>query len=743
MKIKLIIAMLGFGIVGIYAFLTFWVTRPEGVVLSLSFEPVPNGQSFHAQFYPETAEILFLFYPINSEPSVTINGQTIHYRGYPYAPLSSLQGFYSVKIPLMEEMLESSNTLSIRFSGDEDFSERFPSPILMTQSQYLRHDRIVSLINVHFSMYATGSMILLGFILFVLGKSVEQGKRKAYLFMSAGILASAASIIPGILESIHLFSAHGESPTLIYYFRYLGFSFSLVLILKSLGILFFHPVRFSSRIIWIIPAFPIVIFASPVISIPTLLLPMNVLFAFLVLFMGVISFQIHKGLTIAVFFMFGCIIYSLILYPVFFRFLVSPPFLRDHGIAALIFSLGFLLVHDYRKIMSLEKKARAELRVAYGELNQSHEELENAYQTQDQTLSKLQRVIDLSGRMGSFGSEDPKVFVHDVLQMTRELIPESDYAFARYWDLNDWAEEWADPFPEIDVSIRSEYAFDIGDGLIHHRWETKHPLNKGKQSHKGTVSIHLPSFQEIYITVLDEQGSNPGVLGIGINRGSPNSFSTQVQEVLQSIRNIASAFFVFQRMAWMQESFHTQIIHSVVNILEIHDISSRGHSESVAYWSQKIAEQLEMPPDQVKQVFWAALVHDIGKILIPQAILHKISPLTRLEYEVIKQHPIWAYQVLSESPELQFTRKGVYHHHERFNGTGYPEELMGEEIPVVSRIIAVADAWDAMRREKPYRNARTDIESIRELTENQGSQFDPRIVQAFLKVRKGDENHKA
>ncbi len=737
MKEKTIIVILSLGIVATYVFLAFWVTRPEGVVLSLSPESINNDRFFRAQFSPDGGEILFLFYPINNEPSVTINGQTIHYRGYPYTPLSSLQGFYSVKISLAEDILEPSNTLSLRFSGDEGFLERFPNPILMTQSQFLRHDRIVSLINVHFSMYATGSMILLGFILFVLGKSVEKEKRKAYLFMSAGILSSAASIIPGILESIHLFSVHGESPILVYYFRYLGFSFSLVLILKSLGILFFQPILFSHRFFWIVPVFPIFIFASPFFSLPILLLPMNILFAFLILVMGVISFQIHKGLTIAVFFMLGCIIYSLILYPVFFRFLVSPPFLRDHGIAALIFSLGFLVVQDYRKIMALEKKARAELRAAYGELNQSHEELENAYQIQDQTLLKLQRVIDLSGRMGSFGTEDPRIFVHDALQMTREMIPEADFAFTRFRVNNEWAEEWAESCPNTDGSVRSEYTFDFGDGIIFHERGTVQPLGKEERSVKGTLSVSLPPFQEIFIAVLDEQGPNPGVLGIGINRNSTKGFSNQAQEVLHSIRSIASAFFVFQRMAWMQESFHTQIIRSVVHILEIHDISSRGHSESVAYWSQRIAEQLEMPPKQLKQVFWAALVHDIGKILIPQAILQKISPLSRLEFEVIKQHPVWAYQVLSGNPELQFTRDGVYHHHEHFDGTGYPEELSGEEIPIISRIIAVADAWDAMRREKPYRSARTDFEAVRELTENQGSQFDPQIVQAFLTIQKG------
>ena len=169
------------------------------------------------------------------------------------------------------------------------------------------------------------------------------------------------------------------------------------------------------------------------------------------------------------------------------------------------------------------------------------------------------------------------------------------------------------------------------------------------------------------------------------------------------------------------------------------DRYTHGHSARVAMISRQIAKEANFSDKDCTQIYFAALLHDVGKIGVRDEIINKVGKLTDEEFEEIKQHPILGYHILStikQSPSLSI---GAHYHHERYDGTGYPEGLSGEDIPEVARIIAVADAYDAMTSSRSYRNALPRQTMIEELTRGMGKQFDPKFDRIMLYIIGADE----
>ena len=160
------------------------------------------------------------------------------------------------------------------------------------------------------------------------------------------------------------------------------------------------------------------------------------------------------------------------------------------------------------------------------------------------------------------------------------------------------------------------------------------------------------------------------------------------------------------------------------------DIS--GHSERVADYAASIGKALAMTEEQLVTLRSAALLHDIGKIHIPEDILNKKGKLTEEEFELIKMHPVYSADIVRELPKIGNIIEDIRLHHERYDGCGYPEGIGGTEIPIGARILAIADAFDAMQSDRPYRKAMSLKESVQELEDNSGTQFDPGLVALFI-----------
>ncbi len=182
------------------------------------------------------------------------------------------------------------------------------------------------------------------------------------------------------------------------------------------------------------------------------------------------------------------------------------------------------------------------------------------------------------------------------------------------------------------------------------------------------------------------------------------------------------------------EKAYLESIETLRMTVEAKDVYTRGHSERVAEYSVLIGKKLGLSDEELKILRIGGLFHDIGKIGIPDSILLKESKLTDEEYSEIKNHPAIGKNILSNATIFKDIIPIVYHHHEKYNGTGYPERLAGEAIPLFARIAAVADTFDAMTSKRSYRNA-IPIEIVKEeFVKCSGSQFDPKIATVFLDI---------
>lgn len=176
------------------------------------------------------------------------------------------------------------------------------------------------------------------------------------------------------------------------------------------------------------------------------------------------------------------------------------------------------------------------------------------------------------------------------------------------------------------------------------------------------------------------------------------------------------------------------LICSFNQLLDLKDIGTGVHSTRLAEWGMRVAQELNLTEEVLRDVETAALLHDIGKIGVPDSILNKPGRLTSAEYQLMKKHPEYGWAVLRLFPGFEQASLFILHHHESYDGSGYPGGLSADEIPVGSRIVSVIDAFDAMVSNRPYREGLPAEEAIRRLRKDSGTQFDSDVVRCFVRI---------
>jgi len=248
----------------------------------------------------------------------------------------------------------------------------------------------------------------------------------------------------------------------------------------------------------------------------------------------------------------------------------------------------------------------------------------------------------------------------------------------------------------------------------------------------------VPDLQSALLVPLQIKQRLLGLLVLmHLHKGGENhqaSYSEDDEKIISVLAQQAALIWENTQLKIENETknLYLETIQALISAVDAKDVYTRGHSQRVANISLSLGKQLALTQDELNILSYGAILHDIGKIGIKEEILNKPARLTREEFAVIQAHPEIGAEILEPIRFLQEAIGIVRHHHERYDGKGYPDNLKGEEIPFTARIVALADAWDAMTSQRAYRQAMSWQDACKEIINGTDSQFDPYIVKAFL-----------
>jgi len=227
-----------------------------------------------------------------------------------------------------------------------------------------------------------------------------------------------------------------------------------------------------------------------------------------------------------------------------------------------------------------------------------------------------------------------------------------------------------------------------------------------------------------------------GILGAD-RRGEHKRPTNSDLEFLSIFANNIATAFLRARLDEELKSSYVSAVRSLVLAIEEKDPYTRGHSERVASMAVRVARTLGLPETEIEYLQFGSILHDVGKIGIPESIVRSPKPLTTAEYKIIQKHPLKGVEILHPITFIKDHMYLVRNHHERWDGRGYPDGLVGEAIPLGAQIVAIADVYDAMTSSRPYRKGMPPKQAVREIQKNAGTQFSLRMTEAFLDVYKG------
>ncbi|MBM7556487.1 HD domain-containing phosphohydrolase [Halanaerobacter jeridensis] len=390
-----------------------------------------------------------------------------------------------------------------------------------------------------------------------------------------------------------------------------------------------------------------------------------------------------------------------------------------------------------------KKKVVVSIARDISEQQQSKEQLEMTLSKAKNLSVGLENLIDLSNYLSRSSLQNEILFLSDLLEVALKLIDVADYGSVAKYDGEHWVTINTIGYgTELlkELNLKRDYLYNSEEQLAEKKVIEIYNSEKMKAVLPRKIIDELDLvFKEIkeslYLDIFLKDDIKKIRISLDIANSNNDHFSDSDKKMLESFRNLATSFYTIKEYNDLQGAVKREIIIAMIRTLEIHDQYTKGHSENVAEVAKKIAKKMGLNSEEIDKIYWAGLVHDIGKILISKKILNKPSALTTQEYKIIKKHPQWAYKILSNSKNLKKIAQYVLYHHEYWNGEGYPEGKIAEEIPLESRIISVADAWDAMTSTRSYRKAMPEGKALAIIKENKGSQFAPSVVDAFMQLK--------
>lgn len=242
-----------------------------------------------------------------------------------------------------------------------------------------------------------------------------------------------------------------------------------------------------------------------------------------------------------------------------------------------------------------------------------------------------------------------------------------------------------------------------------------------------TNSVQTANIKKRILDNASKETLGSAIISVALGYDTKQSGDQDIYEVLKQAEN-----YMYRDKIHSSRKMRNQTIQLIINTLNTKYVYEQKHTEGVGLICKKIGAALSMSQNDMDSLETAGFLHDIGKIIIPYDILYKPGRLTREEYETIKRHSESGYQILRSTDDFSLLAESVLYHHERWDGHGYPQKLKAQEIPLFARIIAVADAYEAMIAGRQFQDALSKADAVHELINNAGTQFDPEIVRVFV-----------
>ncbi|MBI5417972.1 HD domain-containing protein [Candidatus Poribacteria bacterium] len=404
----------------------------------------------------------------------------------------------------------------------------------------------------------------------------------------------------------------------------------------------------------------------------------------------------------------------------------------------------------YKEELSLAQKHiidnKMELNASYEQLNERVKEIEmtntqitNLYEEVEKTNIQLSNKVKALSILHEVGNAINSV--HDLNKLlnfiiicaTEELHSDNGSIMILNKDKNELEVKIA---KGLDKETIRASRVKVGEGisgwvakagdplLINNIYEDPRFANasRNKYPSKSFLSVPLKIKEKII-----------GVINLN-NKRFNEEFTQDDLEFLMTLANHAAISIENAQLYRNIRKSYFDTISALAMTIEAKDPHTRGHSKRVTEYAVAIAKKIDMTPNRIEIIRYAAILHDIGKIGISEKIISKKNSLSHEEYIMIKNHPLIGESIIEPIDFLQSVKPIIRYHHERYDGSGYPDGIMGEEIPIEARILSLADSYDAMTSDRPYRNRLSHQDALMEVVRNSGTQFDPYLKEKFLEI---------
>ena len=378
------------------------------------------------------------------------------------------------------------------------------------------------------------------------------------------------------------------------------------------------------------------------------------------------------------------------------------------------------------------------------EINAVYQQLEAYSQTIDQlnlelniSLDKHQILIDSISDIHIYKNYDEDDYLIKVYEIAKKIISGYDYGVVfKYVD------DYVYQLKTDGYNIQKLREIKLEKNIIENCYpKTGLYFTKDSTIRKfmsedriNEYSKYSPAAKEVIYLSIKYQDKHIGGLFLELDKNSKLKYNKNDIKIVNTFQLLVESYYENLENAIKEENRLVDIVKAMTNILEYHDKYTKYHSFNVANIAKQIGKEMKLSNKDIKELYLMGLLHDLGKTFIPKEILNKKEKLTDEEFEIIKKHPTDGFNVLNSIKNLDKIKASVKHHHERCDGTGYPDGLKGDEIQLETQILAVADAYDAMTTNRPYRKAFSKERAIEEIRNNSGKQFSPIVCETFLKM---------